>query len=421
MYALVDCNNFYVSCERAFQPALHDAPVVVLSNNDGCVISRSAEAKALGIRMGAPLFQIRPLIAQHQVKVFSSNYALYGDMSHRVMHYLASVAPELEVYSIDEAFLSLHGLEGYFLKRPSSLATLETYARGFQAEIKKRTHIPTCVGIAPTKTLAKLANHLAKKDPTHGGVLYLDSPARCQWALGQVAVADVWGIGRRNAPKLQALGLYTAADLAAASDAWARRYLGGVVGVRLVRELQGYSCHQVSASEDGRAARQSIAHTRSFGRPLTELADLRGAITATCSPCSSAKISSGLPPLPTPTRPSSRCLSPLTIRWSSLATRSICCTGFGKLGCATPKPVWYSMASSAPVSRSLAFSSPSPPLRAPKMRPSCSASTSSTRALGLAPLSLPLPLLPKASPRPGRACASSGLPLAPLLGTSCGK
>jgi DNA polymerase V len=157
MYALVDCNNFYVSCERAFQPALHNAPVVVLSNNDGCVISRSAEAKALGIRMGAPLFQIRPLINQHQVKVFSSNYALYGDMSHRVMHYLASVAPELEVYSIDEAFLSLHGLEGPFLKRYGSF---EVYARDFQTQVRNRTHIPTCVGIAPTKTLAKLANHL---------------------------------------------------------------------------------------------------------------------------------------------------------------------------------------------------------------------------------------------------------------------
>jgi DNA polymerase V len=277
MYALVDCNNFYVSCERAFQPALRHAPVVVLSNNDGCVISRSAEAKALGIRMGAPLFQIRPLINQHQVKVFSSNYALYGDMSHRVMHYLASVAPELEVYSIDEAFLGLHGLERYFLKQNSSL---EAYARNFQAQIGKRTHIPTCVGIAPTKTLAKLANHLAKKDPAHRGVLVLDSPARRQWALAQVAVADVWGIGRRHAPKLQALGLHTAADLAAASEAWARRYLGGVVGVRLLRELQGYPCHQLSASEDGAPARQSIAHTRSFGRPLTELADLRGAITA---------------------------------------------------------------------------------------------------------------------------------------------
>jgi len=277
MYALVDCNNFYVSCERAFQPALRNQPVVVLSNNDGCVVSRSTEAKALGIRMGAPLFQIRPLVEQHRVKVFSSNYALYGDMSQRVMHYLASVAPELEVYSIDEAFLSLHGLDKYFLRR---IVSLEAYARSFRKQVKKRTHIPTCVGIAPTKTLAKLANHLAKKDPTLRSVLTLDSPARCQWALGQVAVADVWGIGRRNAPKLQALGIYTAADLAAVSEAWARRHLGGVVGVRLLRELQGYPCHQLNTSEDGPAARQSIAHTRSFGRPLTELADLRGALAA---------------------------------------------------------------------------------------------------------------------------------------------
>ena len=280
MYALVDCNNFYVSCERAFQPALRRLPVVVLSNNDGCVISRSPEAKALGIPMGAPLFQIRPLVDQHRVRILSSNYALYGDMSHRVMHYLASVAPELEVYSIDEAFLNLHGLEGYFLK---PFGSLEAYARIFRAQVAQRTHIPTCVGIAPTKTLAKLANRLAKKDPTLDGVLALDTPARRQWALAQVPVADVWGIGRQHAAKLQAQGLATAADLASVSEAWVRRHLGGVVGARLLRELQGYPCHQLAPSEDGTLARQSIAHTRSFGRPLTELADLRGAVTAFAS------------------------------------------------------------------------------------------------------------------------------------------
>jgi len=273
MYALVDCNNFYVSCERAFQPALHQRPVVVLSNNDGCVISRSAEAKALGIRMGAPLFQIRPLVEQHQVKVLSSNYALYGDMSRRVMHYLASVAPELEVYSIDEAFLSLHGLARHF-------GPLEAYAQRCRAQVQQRTHIPTCVGIAPTKTLAKLANRLAKQDPALGGVLVLDSPARRQWALAQVPVAEVWGIGRQHAARLHAQGLASAADLAAASEGWVRRHLGGVVGVRLLRELRGYPCHRLAPSEDGTLARQSIAHTRSFGRPLTELADLRGAVAA---------------------------------------------------------------------------------------------------------------------------------------------
>jgi DNA polymerase V len=281
MYALVDCNSFYVSCERAFQPGLRNRPVVVLSNNDGCVISRSDEAKALGICMGAPLFQIRPLVDQHQVKVFSSNYALYGDMSQRVMHYLASVVPELEVYSIDEAFLNLHGLDNkHFLKR---IGSLEAYTRNFKKQIMQRTHIPTCIGIAPTKTLAKLANRLAKKDPALDGVLVLDSPARRQWALTQVSVADVWGIGRQHAAKLQAQGLTTAADLASVSEAWVRRHLGGVVGVRLLRELQGYPCHQLTPSEDGTLARQSIAHTRSFGRPLTELADLRGAIAAFAS------------------------------------------------------------------------------------------------------------------------------------------
>jgi DNA polymerase V len=276
MYALVDCNNFYVSCERAFQPALRCLPVVVLSNNDGCVISRSPEAKALGIKMGTPLFQIRPLVDQHRVRILSSNYALYGDMSQRVMHYLASVAPELEVYSIDEAFLNLQGLARHF-------GPLDAYAQHFRAQVAQRTHIPTCVGIAPTKTLAKLANRLAKKDPTLDGVLALDSPARRQWALAQVPVADVWGIGRQHAAKLQAQGLTSAADLASVSEVWVRRHLGGVVGVRLLRELQGYPCHQLAPSEGGTLARQSIAHTRSFGRPLTELADLRGAVTAFAS------------------------------------------------------------------------------------------------------------------------------------------
>ena len=273
MFALVDCNNFYVSCERAFQPALAGVPVVVLSNNDGCLISRSAEAKALGFAMGEPLFQARERIRQHGVRVFSSNYALYGDMSRRVMGYLAATAPEVEIYSIDEAFLSLHGLETYF-------GPLEAFARRLRAELLRRTHIPTCVGIAPTKTLAKLANRLAKKDPALAGVLHLDTPARCQWALAQVPVADVWGIGRQHSLMLQSHGIGTAADLARCSEAFARRHLGGVVGARLVRELRGQPCHQLHASEDGTLARRSIACTRSFGRPLAALADVRGAVAA---------------------------------------------------------------------------------------------------------------------------------------------
>ena len=196
MYALVDCNNFYVSCERVFQPRLEGRPVVVLSNNDGCVISRSAEAKALGLRMGDSYFQVKPLLAQHHVAVFSSNYALYGDMSRRVMWYLSQVAPAVEVYSIDEAFLDLHGMERFLVD------SLDTFARTVRANVLARTGIPTCVGVAPTKTLAKLGNRLAKKSPAMGGVCSLDTDERRRGALAQVAVEDVWGIGRQYAQKL---------------------------------------------------------------------------------------------------------------------------------------------------------------------------------------------------------------------------
>jgi DNA polymerase V len=180
MFGLVDCNNFYVSCERVFQPRLEGKPVVVLSNNDGCIISRSVEAKKLGLQMGAPYFQVKHLLQQHDVIVLSSNYALYGDMSRRVMWYLGQVAPAVEVYSIDEAFLDLHGLERFVI------SSLDTFARTVRANVLARTGIPTCVGIAPTKTLAKLANRLAKKRLELKGVCYLDTQERCHWALEPV-------------------------------------------------------------------------------------------------------------------------------------------------------------------------------------------------------------------------------------------
>jgi DNA polymerase V len=271
MYALVDCNNFYVSCERAFQPRLLGRPVVVLSNNDGCVISRSQEAKELGIGMGAPYFKLRELVRRHQVQVLSSNYALYGDMSGRVMHYLASVAPEVEVYSIDECFLDLHGLARYH-------GPLATLAAGWREQVRRRTHIPVCIGIGPTKTLAKLANRLAKKLPALSGVLHLDSDERRQWALEQVGVQDVWGIGGQYAQKLYSQGIRTAAQLAGQSEAWARRHLGGVVGARLVRELQGEPCQQLALSEDGSRRRQSLACTRTFAGPLREFATVAAAV-----------------------------------------------------------------------------------------------------------------------------------------------
>ena len=274
MYALVDCNNFYVSCERVFQPRLEGRPAVVLSNNDGCLISRSAEAKALGLQMGDPYFQVKSLLEQHNVAVFSSNYALYGDMSRRVMWYLSQVAPAVEIYSIDEAFLDLHGMERFLVD------SLDTFARTVRANVLARTGIPTCVGIAPTKTLAKLANRLAKKRPGMGGVCYLDTDARRRWALEQVAVEDVWGIGRQYAQKLYAAGISTAAGLASCSEAFARRHLGGVVGARLVRELQGFPCQGLAPSEDGTLARRSLCYSRTFGRPLSDFPDIVGAVSA---------------------------------------------------------------------------------------------------------------------------------------------
>ena len=273
MFGLVDCNNFYVSCERVFQPRLEGRPVVVLSNNDGNLIARSTEAKALGLQMGDPYFQVKDLLHRHEVAVFSSNYALYGDMSRRVMWYLGQRAPAIEIYSIDEAFLDLTGMETY-------LGNLDTYARTIRAGVKKRTGIPTCVGVAPTKTLAKLANRLAKKDSALDGVLYLHSVERRAWALRQVPVCDVWGVGRQYAAKLTTAGIDSAADLARVSDAWARKHLGGVVGARLVQELQGRPCTGLHASESGTLSRQSLSCSRSFGRPLSAYADVLAAVTA---------------------------------------------------------------------------------------------------------------------------------------------
>ncbi len=276
MFGLVDCNNFYVSCERVFQPRLEGRPVVVLSNNDGCIISRSVEAKALGLKIGDPYFQVKEQLRREQVQVFSSNYTLYGDMSRRVMHYLGATVPGVEIYSIDEAFLDLSGLEQHLTPY---LGSIDTLARRIREGVKARTGIPVCVGVAPSKTLAKLANRLAKKDAGLGGVLYLDSAERRAWALKQVAVGDVWGVGRQYAQKLTAAGVDSAADLARVSEAFARKHLGGVVGARLVRELQGYPCAGLAPSEDGTLRRQSISCSRTFGRPLREWPSVLGAVS----------------------------------------------------------------------------------------------------------------------------------------------
>ncbi|AII50844.1 hypothetical protein N008_02465 [Hymenobacter sp. APR13] len=246
--------------------------MVVLSNNDGCVIARSQEAKALGLKMGDPYFQVRGLLEQHGVVVCSSNYELYGDMSRRVMWYLQQTAPAVEVYSIDEAFLDLAGMTRHF--------DLGRWAGEVRGALRQRTGIPTCVGVAPTKTLAKLANRLAKTEFVGGrgdGVLVLDGEAERREALARVAVEDVWGVGGRSAAKLHAVGVRTAAQLAGVGDAWARKNLGGVVGARLLHELRGFPCAGLVVEDE---ARKSLACTRSFGQPVTALADMAGAVAS---------------------------------------------------------------------------------------------------------------------------------------------
>jgi len=272
MFALVDCNNFYASCERAFNPALRLRPVVVLSNNDGCIIARSEEAKALGIQMGTPEFKCRPLLKQHDVAVFSSNYALYGDMSSRVMTTLAALAPEIEVYSIDEAFLDMSSFSRF---------DLPDYARQMRKTVRKHTGIPVSVGIAPTKTLAKIANRLAKTNPHYQSVCVLKSHAEIQAALLRTKVEDIWGIGRQWSKLLQTKRIESAADLAAASAAWVRKHLH-IVGARIQAELQGTSCLPM---ELVRPAKQSICTSRSFGRSVSTLAELQQAVATFAGKC----------------------------------------------------------------------------------------------------------------------------------------
>lgn len=233
MVALVDCNNFYVSCERVFQPRLEGRPVVVLSNNDSCLISRSDEAKQLGFAMGEAYFKARGRLHAHGVTVFSSNYPLYGDMSRRVMAILSQFSPELEVYSIDESFLNLDGLRYY---APEGLLA---YAHRIRYTVRQQAGIPTAIGIAPTKVLAKLANRLARRLPETERVWVLATEEQQRAALAATPVEEIWGIGRRYAAKLRLHQVGTAAQLTAMPEAWVRRHLGGVAGVRLWRELRG--------------------------------------------------------------------------------------------------------------------------------------------------------------------------------------
>lgn len=260
-FALVDCNNFYVSCERVFNPKLWGVPVVVLSNNDGCFVARSNEAKALGIPMGAPLFQYKELIERHNVAVLSSNYALYGDMSRRVMQILMQFCPRIQVYSIDEAFCDL------------DVPDKMVFARRLRATIAKWTGLPVSIGIAPTKTLAKVANHYAKKNPKERGVFSLEEP---EALLKKTPVEDLWGIGSRLGAMLRKKQIYTAWDLRNADDTWVKRQMT-VVGLRMVWELRGISCLSL---EEAPPAKQSITTSKSFGRPVESLSEMSEALSA---------------------------------------------------------------------------------------------------------------------------------------------
>ncbi len=267
IFALVDCNNFYASCERVFNPKLNGQPIVVLSNNDGCVVARSNEAKALGIRMGVPEFQIRPLLRAHRVQVFSSNYTLYGDMSQRVMETLEQFSPDLEVYSIDEAFLSLVGFER---------RNLTEYGRQIRRTVKQWTGIPVSVGIAETKALAKIANRIAKRTPDTGGVSNLLACPDREAVLSRVAVEDIWGIGPNSARLLKQHGIITALQLRQADDQWIRKHLG-IVGLRLVYELRGRSCLDL---EECPQPKQGITCSRAFGKPIATLSEMEEAVSS---------------------------------------------------------------------------------------------------------------------------------------------
>lgn len=262
MFALADCNNFFASCERVFRPDLQGKPVIVLSNNDGCAIARSNEAKALGIKMGAPFFKIRDVVRRHNVAVFSGNMALYGDMSQRVRWVLEEFAPGIEVYSIDEAFLDLRGMKNI---------DFDAYAKRISAQCWKMTSIPVSVGIAPTKTLAKIASKLCKQYPKLRGGCYMHRPQDIEKVLRKFPIEDVWGIGRRTAPKLKARGVNTAYEFTQLPEGVVRMMLG-IGGVRTWKELRGIPCLEF---EDGFEAKQSICVSRSFSSEIYEVKELQ--------------------------------------------------------------------------------------------------------------------------------------------------
>jgi len=261
IFFLIDCNNFYCSCERVFKPNLNDKPVIVLSNNDGCIIARSNEAKKLNIPMGAPYFKYKNLIKKEQIQVFSSNYQLYGDMSNRVMNIIKSFSPYIEFYSIDEAFIRVNNL---------NIKNYEEYANNIKDRIAKYTGIPVSIGIARSKTLAKIANHIAKKNNHIYSLLNKDTQDNI---LKKFPIDEIWGIGRNLAPKLKSQQIFTAADLKNSNTMLMRKYYS-VTLEKTIRELQEINCLDLEESK----AKKNIISSKSFAKPITEKYELRQAI-----------------------------------------------------------------------------------------------------------------------------------------------
>jgi DNA polymerase V len=265
--ALIDCNNFYVSCERVFNASLNTRPVIVLSNNDGCVVARSNEVKKLGVKMGQPVFEIAELVKEHNIHLFSSNYSLYADMSNRVMSVLSQFSPVLEAYSIDEAFLDLTHL---------NIPDVTNYGKVVKAKVLKHTGIPVSVGIATSKTLTKIASEIVKKNPEYGGVLDLSSCSEevIDEHLSRVEISDVWGIGPQYTTFLTSYGITTARDLKNANENWIRKHLT-VVGNRTVLELRGISCIPIATDFP---AKKGIGRAKTFGKEVTSYSDLEESV-----------------------------------------------------------------------------------------------------------------------------------------------
>ena len=279
MFALIDCNNFYVSCERVFNPKLNNQPVVVLSNNDGCAISRSNEAKALGIPMGAPAFKYEKVFQKNNVEVFSSNFPLYGDMSSRVMSIISKFTPNIEIYSIDEAFLKFGGFENY---------DLQSYCEEIKKTVLKWTGIPVSIGVAPTKALAKVANRISKKFPNQTkGVYLIHSEEKRIKALKWLKIEDVWGIGFKHAERLKNIKINTAYNFINLEDSWVRKNMS-VVGLRLKKELEGESILNL---EEVRSPKKAIATTRSFEGTITDYEKIKERIS-TFAICCAEKLRS---------------------------------------------------------------------------------------------------------------------------------